>query len=235
MSFPVYLALGSNQGDRLQYLFTAVRGLFPRAPVSRVSSVYETPPWGYLNQPAFLNMVVEVQTSLEPRALLDLLKSIESKMGRVKTILNGPRLIDMDILFYESQIYQDDSLTVPHPRMRGRGFVLRPMADLAPDFLHPQYNLSISVLLGECDLNGITAFTSASEFEDNLAPDRYLLAVEAAQAFNGNDQAAKIFNQISPSHQREYIRFVSDAKKADTRRRRAQKMLTMLAEKDKSQ
>ncbi len=231
MSFPVYLALGSNQGDRLENLRAAGSGLFPRAPVCRMSTVYETPPWGYLDQPAFLNMVVEVQTTLEPLALLDLLKSIETKMGRFKTILNGPRLIDLDILFFESQIIEDDRLSIPHPRLRGRGFVLRPMADLAPDFLHPQYNLPITALLGECELNGITPFTPSTEFETSLAPDRYLLPIEAAQAFNGNDQAAKIFNQLSPSHQREYIRFVSEAKKAETRQRRTQKILAMLTEK----
>ena len=230
MSYPVYIALGSNLGDRLENLRNAVRSLFPSAPVCRLSEIYETPPWGYLQQPPFLNMAVEAQTSLALQNLLNLVQSIEKKMGREKEILNGPRVIDLDILFIESIISQDDQLTVPHPRMRYRGFVLRPMMDLAPQFIHPELGLSISALLQECNLDGISPILSAHEFEPGLIPLR-LLPVEAARMLH-DKPAEKIFNRLPLSHQQEYIRFISDAKKADTRQRRAEKILEMLGEKE---
>ncbi len=230
MSYPIYLALGTNLGDRLENLRTAVRGLFPRVPVCRLSPVYETPPWGYLAQPPFLNMVVEVQTSLAPRELLDTLKELETKLGREKTIQNGPRLIDLDILFYENRVYQDEELTIPHPRLRGRAFALMPMADLSASFIHPVFKLRISGLLKECDPREIRLFTSAEDFAASLGSKHYLVPIEAALALKGNEQAARAFHALPLSHQREHIHYILEAKKADTRARRAAKMVTVLLE-----
>lgn len=230
MSYPVYLALGSNLGDRMENLLAAVRGLFPRAPVCRVSPVYETPPWGYLDQPNFLNMVVEVQTSLSPRELLDYLKELEVKIGREKSVPNGPRQIDLDILFYENQIYQDEELTIPHPRLRGRAFVLLPMADLTSNFIHPVYKLRISGLLKECDTREIRLFSSADDFIENLGSKYYLVPFEVSLALKSNEQASRAFHALPLSHQREHINYILDAKKADTRARRAAKMVSVLIE-----
>jgi len=225
---PVYIALGSNLGDRLDNLRTAVRDLFPRAPVCRVSNIYQTPPWGYLDQPYFLNMVVEAQTSLTPRELLDYLRTLESQMGREKTIVNGPRTIDMDILFYGNQIYNDEELTIPHPRMRGRGFVMLPLADLTTTYIHPVFRLRIAGMLKECDLLEIQPFSSAADFEVSLSDERMLMPVEATLALKGNEQAARIFHSLPPSHQQEHLRYIAEARKAETRHRRASRMLETL-------
>lgn len=235
MSYPIYLALGSNLGERLENLRAAVRGLFPRAPVCRVSAVYETPPWGILDQPRFLNMVVEVQTSLTPGELLAYIKELEVKIGREKTVVNGPRQIDLDILFYENQIYQDESLTIPHPRLRGRAFALLPMADLAANFIHPVYKLRISGLLKECDSRDIRLFATAEEFTASLGGKHLLVPIEAALALKANEQASRAFHALPLSHQREHIQYILEAKKADTRARRAAKMVTVLLERGPAQ
>jgi 2-amino-4-hydroxy-6-hydroxymethyldihydropteridine diphosphokinase len=143
----VYLGLGSNLGDRAGYLRRARENLAPEVKLLRASSVYETPPWGYSDQPAFLNQVVEVQTDLEPEALLAKLKGIESELGRVKNFRYGPRCIDLDILFYENCVYQSERLTIPHPSLAERAFVLVPMNELAPNFIHPLLHKPISELL----------------------------------------------------------------------------------------
>jgi len=143
----VYLGLGSNLGDRAGYLRRARENLAPEVNLLRASSVYETPPWGYSDQPAFLNQVVEVQTDLEPEALLAKLKGIESELGRVKNFRYGPRCIDLDILFYENCVYQSERLTIPHPSLAERAFVLVPMNELAPNFIHPLLHKPISELL----------------------------------------------------------------------------------------
>lgn len=143
----VYLGLGSNLGDRAGYLRRARENLAPEVKLLRASSVYETPPWGYSDQPAFLNQVVEVQTDLEPEALLAKLKGIESELGRVKNFRYGPRCIDLDILFYENCVYQSERLTIPHPSLAERAFVLVPMNELAPNFIHPLLHEHISELL----------------------------------------------------------------------------------------
>ena len=143
----VYLGLGSNLGDRAGYLRQACENLAPEVNLLRASSVYETPPWGYADQPAFLNQVVEVQTSLEPEDLLAKLKGIENDLGRIKTFRYGPRSIDLDILFYGDCVYHSENLDIPHPSLAQRAFVLVPMNELAPDFVHPKLNLKISELL----------------------------------------------------------------------------------------
>lgn len=155
----VYLALGSNLGDRAANLRAAIERLAPGLNVLRQSHIYETEPWGYADQPAFLNMVVEADTSLEPDSLLTFLKNIEAEMGREATFRNGPRLIDLDILFYDNLVLDTPPLVIPHPRLHERAFVLVPLADLAPEFLHPVLGETILHLLMQADLKGVARFT----------------------------------------------------------------------------
>ena len=162
MSPVVYIALGSNLGDRLGNLQAGIQALQPSVRILDCSPVYETPPWGYLDQPAFLNQVVKGETDLSPRELLDLLKRVEAEMGRRMTMLNGPRLIDLDILFYDNLVLDTPQLSIPHPRMEGRGFVLAPLADLAPDLRHPTLGVTVREMLNNADRSGITPYPSTS-------------------------------------------------------------------------
>jgi 2-amino-4-hydroxy-6-hydroxymethyldihydropteridine diphosphokinase len=151
----VYIALGTNIGDREVNLQTAKAALLPEVIIQRESSVYVTQPWGYADQPDFLNQVIEVSTQIEPLPLLRLLKRIEKQMGRVKFIQNGPRLIDLDLLFYGNRIVESPGLQIPHPRMQGRAFVLVPLNEIAPDFIHPILNISVREMLQDIDTSGV--------------------------------------------------------------------------------
>jgi len=156
VSHVVYLALGTNLGDRPSNLRAALSALPPQVRLVASSPVYETPPWGLLDQPAFLNQVVKAETDLPPAELLAFLKRLEMQMGRRATVRYGPRVIDLDILFYDDLALDTPELTVPHPRLVGRAFVLVPLADLAPDLLHPIEQKTVQQLLAEADSTGIT-------------------------------------------------------------------------------
>ena len=158
MDHTVYIALGTNLGDRLANLQAALRSLPPAVTVTDESHVYETPPWGYEDQPAFLNMVVKAETNLEPEPLLEYLKQLEVQLGREQKFRWGPRLIDLDILFYDDLVLDSPPLVIPHPRLHERAFVLVPLMDVAPDFVHPVLNRSISKLLADVDTTGIARF-----------------------------------------------------------------------------
>lgn len=127
-----YVGLGSNLGDRLQYLESAVTHLHARdgIRVTRCSSVYETAPVGLTEQPHFLNMAIELETSLSPESLLDVLLGVEHALGRVRTVRWGPRTIDLDLLLYDDVEMRTDRLELPHPRMAERAFVLVPLVEL---------------------------------------------------------------------------------------------------------
>lgn len=155
MDEPIYLALGTNLGDRIANLQTAINLLSSKAIIVQESSVYVTPPWGIVDQPDFLNQVIEISTNLTPSCLLRSIKDIELKMGRQKTIRNGPRLIDLDILFYGTQVINKKALTIPHPRLHERAFVLVPLYEIAPDFVHPVLNETVKSLLAEVDPEGV--------------------------------------------------------------------------------
>ena len=142
-----YLGLGSNMGERQDYLERALNFLSQRLRIGKVSSIYDTEPVGNVNQPRFLNMVCQVYTSLPPMALLTLGKGIESKLGRVSGKSNAPRPIDIDILFYGDHIIETPELVIPHPRLTERAFVLIPLAQIAPDLVHPVNGKTIKELL----------------------------------------------------------------------------------------
>lgn len=155
MTHIVYLALGSNLGDRPANLRAAIAALAPQVRALAESRIYETPPWGYEDQPAFLNMVVQAETDLPPRELLAHLKHIELRLGRAPTFRYGPRRIDMDILFYDDLILDEQGLALPHPRLHERAFVLVPLADVAAQFVHPVLRQTVHELLSTQDTSGI--------------------------------------------------------------------------------
>jgi 2-amino-4-hydroxy-6-hydroxymethyldihydropteridine diphosphokinase len=158
MPHTVYLALGTNLGDRLSNLRGAMAAFVPDIQVLDESPVYETEPWGYADQPPFLNMALRAETELSPRDLLARLKGIEAGLGRVPNFRNGPRLIDLDILFYDDLILETPSLIIPHPRLRERAFVLIPLAAIAPGLLHPMLGLSVAQLVEGVDRRGVNLF-----------------------------------------------------------------------------
>jgi len=158
MEYIVYLALGSNMGNRLVNLKNAVGQLARQMNVKKESPVYETPPWGFADQAAFLNQVVMAETYLKPEALLAHLKRLEVALGRVPSFENGPRLIDIDILFFDDVVMDTPTLVIPHPRLHERAFVLVPLAHLAPDLVHPVLQKPVSKLLDDVDRSEITLF-----------------------------------------------------------------------------
>jgi len=158
-SHEVFIALGSNIGDRADNLAMAVNDLQEFVEKIEKSSIYETPPWGVLEQPAFLNQVIRGTTKLSPMKLLGSVKKIESEMGRVKTVRNGPRIIDLDILLYDDLQLCVPNLTIPHARMCERAFVLVPLAEIAPQRVIPGTGHSVEYFLVESDKTGIHKFT----------------------------------------------------------------------------
>ena len=141
----IYLSLGSNMGDRQENLDKALDFLSRRVRMGEISSVYDTEPIGNPEQPRFLNLVCQAYTRLEPAGLLALAKGIESKLGRTGKS-NAPRPIDIDILLYDEQVIETPELTIPHPKMTERAFVLVPLAEIAPAVVHPVSGKTIKEL-----------------------------------------------------------------------------------------
>ena len=157
----VYLALGSNIGDRESNLRAAILSLSAAGiAVLRESPIYETEPVGYANQGWFLNMVVEAGTALFPMQLLTRTGKIERALGRVRTVPNGPRTIDIDVLLYANAVVRTPRLEIPHPRMQERRFVLAPLADLAPALRHPVLRQTVRQLLDAAPAQNIRRFHS---------------------------------------------------------------------------
>jgi GTP cyclohydrolase IV len=152
----IYLALGTNLGDRRGNLTTALQRLREIMEMEIVSSVYETEPVGYTDQPRFLNLVCRGETRLEAQALLLVAKEIEAAVGRTPSVRNGPRLIDIDILFYDDLHIQKSSLTIPHPRIYERAFVLVPLAEIAPEFKDPISGKTVQELTEAISHVGVT-------------------------------------------------------------------------------
>ncbi|MGG1572689.1 2-amino-4-hydroxy-6-hydroxymethyldihydropteridine diphosphokinase [Fictibacillus sp. NRS-1165] len=142
----VYLSLGSNLGNREEYIRKAIEALsdHPAIEVERISSLYETEPVGFTDQPPFLNLAVKVQTSLSAEALLSITQEIENQLERIRKIRWGPRTIDLDILLYNNERIQSERLHIPHPRMLERAFVMIPLLEIAPDLTFPDAGVSLN-------------------------------------------------------------------------------------------
>ncbi|MBT89127.1 MAG: 2-amino-4-hydroxy-6-hydroxymethyldihydropteridine diphosphokinase [Spirochaetales bacterium] len=139
----VYLSIGTNLGNKIENLKNAISRLSSIVTIDSISSVYETEPLNVQKQDNFLNIAIEVQTNFPPLELIEKLKKIESEMGRVLSELNKPRIIDIDIIFYNSIILDEVRIQVPHPRAHKRAFVIFPIMDLNPAFVHPILNKSL--------------------------------------------------------------------------------------------
>jgi len=147
----VYIGLGSNLGDRVAYLRDAVQRLSAIIRVERVSQLYVAAPLGYVRDDAYINAVLKGTTMMTPSELLEMLQSIELAMGRRPGVQFGPRPIDLDLLFYDSIQMETLKLTIPHPRMAQRAFVLKPLAEIAPNLMHPVLYYTIMQLLQDAD------------------------------------------------------------------------------------
>lgn len=148
-----YLSIGSNMGDKKENLNKAVEYLKENdyITVEKVSTFIETEPWGNVEQDVFVNGALKIKTVLSPKELLTVLLSVEEKMHRVREIKWGPRIIDLDLIFYDDIVLEDDFVTVPHPRMEEREFVLRPLCEIAPNKVHPLLKKRVFRMLEELE------------------------------------------------------------------------------------
>jgi 2-amino-4-hydroxy-6-hydroxymethyldihydropteridine diphosphokinase len=151
MTNTVFLVLGSNLGNRQKNLDQAIEEIGNTCGiVARCSSVYETEPWGVIHQPDYYNQVVEIFTSLDAETLMKTLLEIEKKLGRIRTEKYNARTIDIDILFFNHEIIENEIVIIPHQRLHERRFVLEPICELAPDFIHPVLKKNMAELLQTC-------------------------------------------------------------------------------------
>lgn len=149
--YSVFLLLGANLGERKAMLAKAARLITIHiAPITAQSHVYETAPWGVTDQPAFLNQVLELKTTLLPQEVLTQTLAIEKQLGRERRMRWGARVIDIDILYFSDMILETEELHLPHPRLHQRRFTLVPLAEIAPDFMHPVLQKTNRELLSEC-------------------------------------------------------------------------------------
>lgn len=155
MTKSVYFSIGTNLGDRFANLQRALSLLQDEMPVTAVSPVYATEPWGDKDQPQFLNICAAAVTNLGPSDVLAKIKRIEANMGRVPSRHWGPRLIDIDLVLYGDDLVELPELTVPHPQMGGRAFVLAPLANIIPDFVHPETGQTIQQMLDQIDQSNV--------------------------------------------------------------------------------
>jgi 2-amino-4-hydroxy-6-hydroxymethyldihydropteridine diphosphokinase len=147
----VYLLIGGNMGDRMANLAQAIHLINQEiGPIQLTSSIYETAAWGNTNQPDFLNQSLMLHTSLDEETLMHQLLNIEIGMGRKRDIPMGPRTIDLDIIYFNDLVIENELITIPHPKIAERRFVLIPLAEIAPKFLHPVLNKTNEALLKDC-------------------------------------------------------------------------------------
>lgn len=149
-----YLSLGSNDGDRIAFLKEAIALINEQCGhVANISKVYETAAWGNEDQPDFLNIALELRTPLQPMPLLNALRNIEHTLGRKRTVKWGQRTLDIDILFFNNYTIDEEQLTIPHPGLHLRLFVLIPLAEIAPEMMHPLLQKTVIELLANCPDN----------------------------------------------------------------------------------
>jgi 2-amino-4-hydroxy-6-hydroxymethyldihydropteridine diphosphokinase len=147
----VYLLIGGNIGDRMANLNLAIEAIEKEiGPIQKRSSIYETAAWGNTQQPDFLNQALLVNTQWDALHLMNCLLNIEKKMGRERAVPMGPRTIDLDIIYFNEAALTYPTLTIPHPRLAERKFVLLPLVEIAPDYIHPIFNKTNAGLLKEC-------------------------------------------------------------------------------------
>ncbi len=168
-SATVYMALGSNMGDRRANLIEAISQLRQHVHVEQTSSIYETEPAYKTDQPRFYNMVLRGTTTLAPHELLRFLKRIERRLGRAYTVRYGPRPIDLDILLYDDLQLEDPELTIPHPHIAERAFVLQPLAEIAPNLVIPGFQEPVSVLAQRAGEGKIVRVIPGLAIEDDAA------------------------------------------------------------------
>ncbi len=161
----VYLGLGSNLGDRRANLERAIELLAEKLVIEQTSSLYETEPVGYREQPLFLNAVCRATTELSPFDLLHLIREIEAALGKVPNFPNGPRIIDIDILFHGDRIIETPQLIIPHPRLAERAFVLVPLVEIAHQVVHPVLHATIEELAAR--VNGLSGIRKVGPWHDN--------------------------------------------------------------------
>ena len=160
MNHAVYLSLGTNLGERRRNLREAIKRLKQSVVIEQESAIYETKPWGKVDQPVFLNQCIACTTQLPPQQLLEEIEKIESALGRTQSERWGPRLIDIDILLYDQLVLNTPKLTLPHLHLAERAFVLVPLAEIAPQLHHPILKLTIQELLQKVDIQGVTMVNS---------------------------------------------------------------------------
>lgn len=146
-----FIGIGSNLGDRIKNCSDAICEISNISHIKSISSIYETEPVGIEDQPDFINCVIKIETDLIPTDLLTKLLGIEKDLGRERSVIGGPRIIDLDILFYDDRVFEYGNLIIPHPRAHLRRFVLEPLNEIDPDLIHPKLNITISKLLNELE------------------------------------------------------------------------------------
>jgi len=162
----VFLGLGSNVDDREKHLTQAFDRIekVKQSSVIRVSSIYESEPWGRKNQASFLNQVIEIETHLKPDTFFSICQAIEKSMGRTSSLRWGPRIIDIDLLLYHHHIIDIKGLEVPHPRLTQRRFVLEPLVEIAPDVIVPGFGENVTEILRKCEDSGeVVVFRNRNE------------------------------------------------------------------------
>ncbi len=150
MNRHIFLLLGTNVGNKILHLDEAKKAIAKISQIVNQSSIYKTAAWGNTDQPDFYNQAIEINTILEPEALLNEILSIEAELGRERKEKWGPRIIDIDILFYDQRIVQKENLVIPHPGILLRKFVLEPLVEMIPSFIHPVIKKNMITLLQEC-------------------------------------------------------------------------------------
>lgn len=155
----ICLSLGSNIGDRENFIKSAIELLKMKVRIQKISSIYQTAPWGKTKQPNFLNICLAGETDLEPTELLTFIHETETHVGRTPSFKWGPREIDIDILFYDQKIVDAEGLIIPHPHLEERAFVLVPLADIVPKYKHPVLKKTIHQLAGEIDTSGVSPYS----------------------------------------------------------------------------